>query len=186
MATGCATHWTGKGLAVSNHALCITTLYQKKSELQSDSHVDITCADFRRFEAWEPNVLEATVDMLTEASLQVERGAMTQTKLKQLEKSVGFNANRRGLMADKDMRCHFHACEVNTMDWVHTALQNGFLTLEAHLFLGACKNVGFYPRDIEAYLKGEWCFPASIRSKGKNLHNVFNEFRAHACASADK
>ena len=72
------------------------------------------------------------------------------------------------------------------MDWVHTALQNGFLTVEAHLFLGACKNVGFYPRDIEAYLKGEWCFPSSIRSKGKNLHNVFNEFRAHACANADK
>ena len=158
----------------------------KNSDLQSDRYVDITCADCRRFVAWETDVLEASIDMLTEAHGRVARKTMYHAALERLEKACGFNANPKGLMADVELRRYFHTCEVSTMDWVHTALQNGFVTKDAHLFLAACKPIGLHPRNLEEYLKKDWIFPKGTRDKGKNLHMVFNEFRSHSSAAADK
>ena len=88
----------------------------KTSGLQSDIYVDICCADFRRFDLWEPDVLDATIDMLTEAKLRVERGAMTAARLEKLEKAAGYIANPYGLMAGVELRSHFRAGSVTTFD----------------------------------------------------------------------
>jgi len=158
----------------------------KTSELANDELVDITCADFRRFRVWKTGEIEATIDMLTEGRLRVNAGTMTATRLDQLEKACGFNANPAGLMADVPTRARFHAFNVSTFDWVHTALQNGTVTEEAFLYTKACRHAGFHPRDLEAYLQDNWIFPAATRSKGKGLHRVFNEFRAHSSQKADR
>ena len=157
----------------------------KSSDLQGNGNVDILCADFRKFEMWEPGVLEHIVDMLAEASSRRASGALSETRLENLEKSLGFNGNPLGLLADKTLREHF-GWNQTSFDWVHTALQNGFLTIEAHLYLKACKAHGFHAKDLAAYLQDNWMWPATFKAKGRNLHYVFAEFRAHASEKADR
>ena len=161
-------------------------IVSKTSDLQGEEYVDITCADFRRFKVWKTGEIEATVDMLAEARSRVENGTMTQTRCEGLEKACGFNGNPLGLMADVSLRSHFHTFEVTIYDWVHTALQNGTVTEEAFLYCKACRDVGLRSRDIEAFLKDDWIFPAFSRAKGKGLHRVFDDFRAHSSHKADR
>ena len=95
-------------------------MVSKSSDLQGNGNVDILRADFRKFKMWEPGALEHIVDMLAEASSRRASGALSETRLENLEKSLGFNGNPLGLLADKTLREHF-GWNQTSFDWVHTA-----------------------------------------------------------------
>jgi len=175
-----------KGAAGLKPCFLHWNVVSKFSEIGGSDYVDVTCSDFRRFRKWNADELEATIDMLTEAKRRVSTGLMANARLEALEKACGFAANPHGLMADVSLRSHFHPSEVSVFDWMHSALQNGTVTEETHLFLKACKSIGFRTNDFETYLQQDWVFPMHTRSKGKGLHLVFNQFRATSSDRADR
>ncbi len=70
-----------------------------------------------------------------------------------------------------------------TVDWMHSKLQNGSLTVEAFLLLDALEVDYVW---LESYLATGWDFPASSRKKSSELHRVFNDFRSRSSQKAAK
>jgi hypothetical protein len=119
--------------------------------------------------------------MLGAAGTRYNAGLMTKAMFHQLEQTTGLNCNPVGLIADVSLRHYVDPIAVMTYDWVHTMLQDGTFTAEAHLFLKACGPLGVTRADIQGFLKDEgWQFPNSSKSKAKQLHRVFDVNRVSA------
>ena len=75
------------------------------------------------------------MDLCIAASAARTAGTMTSGRRDEVHKCAGLHANPLGLLADRDLREHFHVNEVIRYDWVHTALQDGFLNTETYLLV---------------------------------------------------
>ena len=116
------------------------------------------------------------MDVVIEAQHQNEIGEMSSEAFKECQKSMGFNANELGLVADEDLRNEFNVSEVLRTDWVHDALQSGMLSNECTLFFIACSTVGLHAGIWERYFSANWSYPAHRRLKTGDLHELFNKF----------
>jgi len=161
-------------------------IIRKASDIEGPEYVDICCADASMFRRWKPEELESAIDMLSEAQKRVDEGTMTATRLQQLEKATGFNANRFGLVADVRLRRWVRVVAAAMYDWMHCSLQDGTLTTEVYLFSQACHTVGIHNRDLKEYLRAEWEFPRGTGCKGKLLYRVFDDYRSHSSESAER
>jgi len=175
-----------KGASGMKPCWCHWNVLMKGSELVGGDYVDITCHDTTQFKRWTSDELYATIDMLNAAVGRYQAGTMTKAQLDRLEKGCGYNANPLGLLGDVELRTALDVYNVTYYDWMHTALQNGSVTEEIHLFLHACQEVGHNIRELETYLRSDWIFPFSRRSQGSNLWHVFDTFRSRATDKADR
>ena len=66
-----------------------------------------------------------------EAHDRVSAGTLTAHSCKQLEMMVGFNPNRFGLLADRELAEYTDLMRAITWDWVHNSFQDGTFTTEA-------------------------------------------------------
>jgi len=117
----------------------------KDSDLagRSDGFVEITCADPSKFKGWDPKALLENIRMLGDAQSRVDASTMTRTRYESLEKSVGFNYNKDGILSDPDVLDYFNPIGTITVDWVHNMLQDGVFTTEVGeimLRMGAPQN----------------------------------------------
>lgn len=146
------------------------------------SFVEISCSDPDLFGRVRSSDIHDAQDLLARAHERVMAGTMTRERYKNLSKTSGLNFAPLGIFADVLLRREFDFVKVMTVDWVHCMLQDGVLTTETYLLITAASAV-VSMRDLERYLKGDWCFPASSRAKSKVLWQVFDSAR---CPSQEK
>ena len=138
-------------------------------------YVEITCSDRRRFRQWSGNDVSRIIDVVVEAKRKYVAGEMNKTDMTEIVQVVGFNANIHGVMADPQLRAHAPLLDTVCWDWVHTALQDGFLTGEVALILEAC---GISRTTMQDWLQWDgWQFPKHRQTKGDQLHRIFSQYR---------
>jgi hypothetical protein len=65
-----------------------------------------------------------------------------------------------------------------TWDWVHSALQDGAVTVEIQMLLQACQDHGLTRAVVRGALRNDgWVFPAATRAKSNALHRIFDPYR---------
>ena len=120
---------------------------------------------FGKFATSASNFAHEGFLLVTTPMRRVVAGELPKSRLEQLQRVCGFSCSPSGLLADTFLRQQINAIEVRRYDWMHSCLQDGTVTTEAGLLTGAFESIDIYPKDVEAYLKTGWCFPASTRPK---------------------
>ena len=126
---------------------------------------DITCRDWRKMRPAGPHFLSDSMELIIQAEKEHNEGRMTQTRFNSLCQSSGLWVAPLGLLADRVLRQHIAWSSVITVDWVHTMLQDGVLSVELWLYFrkledkGACTN-----NAIMEFFKNGWGFPADART----------------------
>ena len=146
-------------------------------------YVEIDCDDPKRIKGWSNEEFEAVIDLIIQAHERVVDGTLTKGTFENICFSHGLNYNEHGLIFDRSLRDVVRPVNIVTMDWMHTILQGGTLTVEIFLLL---KLLGVLFATMEAYLQMDWHFPCLTRRKSNELHRVFNDFRSRSSAKADK
>lgn len=117
-------------------------------------------------------------DVVLAAKRRSVAGELPKAKLTEIIQSVGFNPNCDGVLADRRLRDHASLLDVVCWDWVHTALQDGFLTGEASLLIQA---QGIPRSTLQEWLKWDgWRFPKHRQTKAEELHRIFSHYRESA------
>ena len=175
--------WDWKGANALKPCFRHSNVVSKGSDLASrnSSFVEITCADPTRFQPATSAEISMHVDMLLEAQSRVTAGALSKARFADLQKVCGLNCSPNGVLADLELRQHIDAVNVTTVDWLHTTMQDGTVTIETFLFVSSCEELGVTTMaDLEAYMKSNWQFPAAFRQKGRLLYHVFDACRTPA------
>ena len=147
-----------------------------------EGHVEHTCANPSLFKTTSAHEFEQIVDHLIWAQNQRSAGLMTKSKFEKLQKVAGMNCNPLSFFADPELRPHVKPTEIITVDWMHSLLQDGMLTVDAFLFLQAA---GITYSRLEHYLKADWIFPKSHHNNIKP-YTIFNSMRARSHSEAGK
>ena len=127
--------------------------------------VEISCDDHRKLVLSSASDLTAEVDAVFEAFTQWQRGAITQARLKAIISAYGINPNPRGILLDASLRSQFSAIDVINEDWMHGALQDGFLNISCYKLLQRLEEkLGWQTDRLECFLKADWQFPRSTRN----------------------
>ena len=108
-------------------------------------------------------------------------GLMTKGNFEKLQKVAGMNCNPLSFIADPELRPHVKPTEIVPVDWMHSLLQDGMLTVDAFLFLQAA---GITYSRLEHYLKADWIFPKSLNRN--KPHTIFSSIRARSHSEAGK
>ena len=111
--------------------------------------------------------MERLMDLAIATEKRFVAGRMSRTCHDDMLKSIGFAPNELGLLADKDL--NLNMAEVSTVDWVHSALQDGSLVVEMQLLIKTLEEHGLCSyAQLEAWLRNGWGFPNAyaIKSQG--------------------
>ena len=156
-------------------------VFSKLSDLafRRPEYVDITCTDCSLFLKNTDEDIAVAQEIVAEAQERWEEGLMTLTRLENITKTQGLNANREGVIAAEDLRGAFSITAVFTNDWVHSSLCDGFFSVEAFLLIQACVRIGISWNDFKMFLREDWKFPKDRRHQMKNAWKVFAEERNH-------
>lgn len=136
---------------------------------------EITCSDVGQFRKYKPADYERIAKFLCGGSDMVAAGTMTRTRFGELETATGFRSNPHSLSLSPILRDLIQLPDVITYDWVHSALQQGVMTLEVEAMLSSTR---VERADLQRFLaNAEWAFPQSTKMKAKGLHKVFDARR---------
>lgn len=104
---------------------------------------------------------------------------MSRARFAKVEQATGMNHNPRGFVADERLRGVVDPIATLTLDWVHSALQTGTLTVEMTEMMRCLAPLGIRHADVKAFLSDSgWCFPGAYQRKGRELWRVFDSHRA--------
>ena len=107
---------------------------------------------------------------------------MTKTNYEKLEKAVGLAPTQRGLLLHGVLARSnaFAPLQCMRYDWMHSALQDGLMSVEAFVYVAALeRKCGVGLDDIARFFKLPWCQPKCKRTKSlRGLANVFKESQA--------
>ena len=140
----------------------------------SDEYCDITESDTSKFKIWGKADFEQMADTLVAA----DQGAagITQTKLKEMRKALGFKITKDSLLACHQLRAHINWQMVCRYDWVHTFLSGGVLTNALWNLVHRAEQVKAATQaDVCAFLKQNWMVPMHRRKGGRALWRIFDE-----------
>lgn len=140
---------------------------------RDQTFVEIDCSDPGRFRLSTASDIAQQVDAILEMRRRVSSGQAPKVRLVQLEKAVGLGSTELGLLADGDLRRRVDLVQTMRYDWMHCALQDGTMAVEATLLLSASGSVGVTSAEIESHLKHDWVFPHCQKAKGSSLHRIF-------------
>ena len=102
-------------------------------------YCEITCDDPDAFQCASTQEFYDVVDLVAVAHARLQAGEITSAFHKQIVMSRGFNYVAGGMPYDMVLRANgvdvFQAARV---DWMHSALQDGLLTVDCHLYVAAC------------------------------------------------
>ena len=167
-----------KGASALKCCLVHSNVLKKGSgALTSRAYVEISCANPDKFKVRTKADFCKSYDLVRSAARRLEANGMTKTLHDQLTMAEGFNYIDLAMPYDQVCR-DLGIFEAITMDWVHSAVQDGFFNVEGNCFLrSANAKIGVEWSAVEEHLKLPWVFPMCIRSKCKLLHRVFSEHR---------
>ena len=150
----------------------------KGSPLQTrPGYVDITCADSRAFKSASAQDIVDYVDLVHLAQERYNAGAMSKEAWTEVQQVCGFGPSPTGVLTCPMLRRQFSIADVLTSDWMHNALQDGTVTIEAFLFISEAAEFGASRQELESYMRSAFKFPRHLRAKGNDLYRVFNEYR---------
>ena len=143
-------------------------------------YVDITCTDCSLFLKSTDEDIAVAQEIVAEAQERWEQELMTLTRLENITKTQGLNANREGVIAAEDLRGAFSIAAVFTNEWVHSSLCDGFFSVEAFLLIQACGlKIGISWNEFRSFFCEDWQFPKDRRHQMKNGWKVFANERNH-------
>ena len=150
-------------------------------------YVEITEHDYKKFHKTTTAEFHLALDKVAAAHRARAELRMRQELHNQICKTQGFNYCYGGLPFDEALRrAGVDVFQASRVDWVHSALQDGALSIEIHLFISACDRVGKGYRDVEQYFKQAWQFPKYLRSKGVSLYRIFCDYRRNSHGEMEK
>ena len=122
--------------------------------------VEITCEDPTKFKCATNTLFKTHIELVAQSHQTWKAGNMTKDLFEKIEKSVGFFFHSKGLpfTADLDELDVFTPIRY---DWVHSALQDGCMTVEMHLIISssASKGHGGYPEVQGCRIQLKICWP---------------------------
>ena len=145
-------------------------------------YVEITCHDPDKFIEHTTQSFHASVDLVAEAHQRLQAGAISVGLVERIEKTEGFNYHPKALPYDQILRDgNVDIFAASRFDWVHSALQDGCMSIECHKLIAAsdAADRGGYT-EVEAHLKKPWKFITAWQYKGKQLHRIFSRHRANS------
>ena len=152
-------------------------------ETLGPDYVDITCCEPGRFKRKSARQFAVGAEKVRRAHERyntfdgVRRG-ITKALLENIETAEGFTYKPHGVPWDIELARSCDMFGAILMDWAHSALQDGTLSVECVLLLGATSAIGKTHKSVEAFLKRpDWQFPKRMRSSCKQLHRVFSDWR---------
>ena len=156
-------------------------VFGKLSDLafRRPEYVDITCTDCSLFLKNTDEDIAVGHEIVAQAQELWEEGRMTATRLDNITKTQGLNANPEGVIAAEDLREAFSIVDSFTNDWVHSSLQDGFFSVEAFLLIEACRRIDISWNEFKMFFREDWEFPKDRRHQMKNGWKVFDEARNH-------
>ena len=174
--------WRGAGSI--KPCLRHANVLRKDSDLAGriEGYVEITCDRPDEFK-FDPIELGESFDKVEAAHNAVQEGHITQLLYDRIVQAEGFNYVEGGVPYDDELRERLALFESIRVDWVHSAMQDGALTVAMHLVLAAAQDG--YQR-MEEHCKRPWRFPASVQAKSKAMHRIFNEYRTNSEGDHDK
>jgi len=139
----------------------------------ADGFVDICCSNPKDMKVRDAAGLAEAADLVRVAHEQMQAGRISEGELKMVETANGLNFNPHGLLWDMVLRGLVLVGNVITLDWVHSALQDGALLVELFAVIMA---LGRSMADLEQFLK-QWEFPSMLRRRGQQLWRIFSHWR---------
>lgn len=151
---------------------------------RGDGFCEISNADASRFVALSTEDACLNMELLISAKQQVMSGELAASRYTKLEMATGFSANPHGILADKNLSRAIDVMNAVTWDWVHNSFQDGTFNAEVTALL---QHTGVAFSTVREFLADEkFCFPSASRTKAKQLHRVFSEWRASGDEKSDK
>lgn len=100
--------WGWKGASSLKPCFKHFNVFKRDSDLatRNAGYVEIDCADLAQLREWTAADVHAAADLLAEAKDKVEAGTMPKVRMEELEKSIGINANRLGMLMSPTLRFH--------------------------------------------------------------------------------
>jgi hypothetical protein len=138
--------------------------------------VEMTCCDSALFKEVTDQDLRDVVDALLVARQRVDDGLWQNSKLENMQKMLGFSPLPCSLIADRALRPYLKPLEACRYDWVHSAMQDGSLSVDVFLITIECERHGFDLDCMKEYFR-MWEFPEEGIRKTKNLWRIFEESR---------
>ena len=176
--------WRGAGSI--RPSIIHDNVLMKASDLVSrtDGYVEIGCCEARLLHKTTTLEFENRCD-LVEAVYKRHHVDKTLSKrlFDEIIKVESLNYIPRGLAFDRELRGQVDFFSAITVDWMHTWLQDGVLTTEVFLLLGACN---LPVSGLVAFLQQPWQFPFGKQGKGSKLWKVFEDRRLDAKGEVDK
>ena len=173
-----------KGAGSFKPCLRHSNVVKKDADFTTGAFVDITCHTFANLQAYTAKGLEDAADLVRSAHERWQRGAMTNSMYEKIEQANGLSYNPRGLLWDMTLRPHVPVADIITMDWVHSALQDGSLAVEMFSFIDACASkIDTQWAELESYVYERWEFPHMLNHRGRGLHRIFSDWRTSESSS---
>ncbi len=120
--------------------------------------VDCSCGDTAAFVMHDYNSLLDDIKLLFRNKAAWLGGRITKAVMEDLEKALGYSPTPEGLWGNKELARLANPVEVQAMDWVHCALQDGILTLELNLYMNSNDSTSL--ERLESFVGG-WTFATS-------------------------
>lgn len=142
---------------------------------RSEDYQELSCCDSAKFLALTRNDYRQLAQVVVDARADQAAGRITNAQLQRTLKGSGFNCTAEGFLMNQTLMAYIDPAECLTVDWMHTFLQDGCLSVEIHCFM---RVAGISAGTLESFLRDEaWEWPSQRRQKGKALHEVFSASR---------
>ena len=179
-----------KGASGLKACLKHSNVLKRGSDLagRAQGYVEITCHDPDKFIEHTTQSFHASVDLVAAAHQRLQAGAISVGLVGRIEKTEGFNYHPKALPYDQTLReGNVDIFAASRFDWVHSALQDGCVSIECHQLLAASEAAdrGGYT-EVEAHLKKPWKFIQANAQKGQQLPRVFSRHRANEKGEHEK
>ena len=140
-------------------------------------YVETTCADHTKFKSVSDEDLFWKANLIVAARKRVDDGTMTNAKLEELQKAVGLHATEDGLLCDPVLRASsaFSVSGSFTVDWVHSALQDGMMSTEAFLMVCSLEAAGVPMADLYDFFALPFTYPKEYACKRRHLKWVWKQ-----------
>ena len=169
-----ALQWKGaKGL---KPCIVHSNVWSKGSGMADEEEVDITCHDCDRFVLNTHRAICHNTHVVLAARARYHAGRITKAKSEDVLMVLGTSVTEHGLFADTELPGVIDIVAAVVFDWMHTLFQDGAMSIEMFEMTSALERIGYPRQGIEAFLK-TWSFPSAHRSKGGQLHRIFDDYR---------
>mgnify|MGYP003313008692 CR=1 FL=1 len=152
--------------------------------MEGGGDVEIDCSDRSLMRKWDRDRWYSNIDAVLDARRRHANGEMTQTELNKRIKAAGYCPTPNGLLADRELRAVIDCFTAYKYDWMHVAVQDGFVSNAMWLVVQAGLDDIEQGKPLVDFIKS-FEFPFSRRSTDRYaLPRVFSKkmMRKHSNA----